>query len=273
MLARRLMFAFLAALLAAVPTTIWLGGRVLARPAAPAEKRYVAAARALDAGELLKPDNVSLVSWPAADALSGAFARPEDVAGRTILYPLAAGEPVLERDLAAAGSGAGLSAKIPAGMRAIGLKSDEVAGVAGFLFPGTRVDALVTLRDGDHPQPVASIVLQDVQVLAAGHQMQPDPEGKNVSVDVVTLLLTPRDAEKAVLASSQGSIHFVLRNGADRGQSNDAPVGLAQLANASPPPAPAAAANVPRIAAVPVAAKPYVVETILGNKTTSEKFE
>ncbi len=272
MLARRLIFAFLAALLAAVPATIWLDSKGLGRAAPPATRRYIAAARALDAGELLKPENVELVSWPAADALSGAFARPEEVAGRTVLYPLAAGEPVLDRDLAAAGSGAGLSAKIPPGMRAIGLKSDEVAGVAGFLFPGTRVDALVTYRDSGHPEPVASIVLQDVQVLAAGHQTQPDPEGKNVSVDVVTLLLTPRDAEKAALASTQGAIHFVLRNGTDRGQSNDAPVGLAQLANGSPPP-PRTAASLSRVAAFPVAPKPYVVETIIGTKATSEKFE
>jgi pilus assembly protein CpaB len=270
LLARRLMFAFLAALLVAVPTTIWLGRKVLGHPvAATAEKHYVAAARALDAGELLKPDNLLLIKWPVSDPLSGAFAKPEDVAGRTVLFPLAAGEPVLERDLAAPGSGGGLSGKIPDGMRAIGLKSDEVVGVAGFLFPGTRVDALVTYRDTTRLEPVASIVLQDVQVLAAGHQMQPDPEGKNVSVDVVTLLLTPRDAEKAVLASSQGAIHFVLRNGADRGQTNDSPVGLSQLANA--PPMVAAATSTPRLSAPP-AAKPYVVETILGTKQSTESF-
>jgi pilus assembly protein CpaB len=265
------MFAFLAALLLAVPTTIWLGRRVFGHPAAvTAEKRYVAAARALDAGELLKPDNMSLIQWPISDPLSGAFAKPEDVVGRTVLYPLAAGEPVLERDLAAPGSGGGLSGKIPDGMRAIGLKSDEVVGVAGFLFPGTHVDALVTYRDATRLEPVASIVLQDVQVLAAGHQMQPDPEGKNVSVDVVTLLLTPRDAEKAVLASSQGAIHFVLRNSADRGQTNDVPVGLSQLANG--PPLVVAMPSGPRLSTIP-AAKPYVVETILGTKQSTESFQ
>jgi len=268
MLARRLIFAFIAALVVAVPTTIWLGRRVMARSAPPPRQmRYVAAARSLEAGELLKPDSLAVVAWPAADPLSGAFVKPDEVAGRTVLYPLAAGEPILERHLAAPGSPSGLSGKIPEGMRAIALKSDEVVGVAGFLFPGTRVDALGTYHDNNRPEPVTSIVLQDVQVLAAGHQTQPDPEGKTVSVDVVTLLLTPRDAEKAVLASSQGAIHFVLRNGADRGQSNDAPVGLSQLAN----PGQALAARAPSRERRPADA--YVVETILGTKQSAESFK
>jgi pilus assembly protein CpaB len=270
LLVRRLIFAFLAALLVAIPTTIWLGRRILGHAVVASEQRYVAAARALDAGELLKRDNLSLIKWPESDPLSGAFVKPEDLVGRTVLYPLAAGEPVLERDLAAPGSGAGLSGKIPDGMRAIGLKSDEVVGVAGFLFPGTRVDALVTYRDATSAESVTSIVLQDVQVLAAGHQMQPDPEGKNVSVDVVTLLLTPRDAEKAVLASSQGAIHFVLRNSSDHGQTENASVGLSQFANSSSHPTPKA--SVPRLAAAPVT-KPYVVETVLGTKQSIETFQ
>jgi pilus assembly protein CpaB len=268
MLARRLIFAFIAALVVAVPTTIWLGRRVVAGSAPPPKQiHYVAAARSLEAGEVLKPDSLALVEWPASDTLSGAFFQPDAVAGRTVLYPLAAGEPILERQLAAPGSASGLAGKIPAGMRAIALKSDEIVGVAGFLFPGTRVDALVTYHDNNRPEPVTSIVLQDVQVLAAGHQIQPDPEGKTVSVDVVTLLLTPRDAEKAVLASSQGAIHFVLRNGSDRGQSTDAPVGLSQLANGVQPVAPRVAGKDRR------PANAYVVETILGAKQSTESFK
>jgi len=268
MLARRLMFAFIAALVVAVPSTIWLGRRVVAHSAAPPRQvHYVVAARSLEAGELLKPENLTMLEWPAANTLSGASSKIEDLTGRTVLYPLAAGEPILDRHLAAPGSASGLSGRIPEGMRAIALKSDEVVGVAGFLFPGTRVDALVTYHVNNLPEPVTSIVLQDVQVLAAGHQIQPDPEGKTVSVDVVTLLLTPRDAEKAVLASSQGAIHFVLRNGADRGESSDAPVGLSQLANGT-----AAPAAVRVMSKQQKPGNAYEVETILGTKQTTESF-
>ncbi len=261
------MFAFIAALMIAVPGTVWLGRRAISHPApAPAELHYVAAGRALEGGETLKPEDLSVVKWPAADPLAGAFATAQQIAGRTVLYPLAEGEPVLERQLAAPGSGASLSGKIPAGMRAIALKSDEVAGVAGFLLPGTHVDALVTFRDSTHPEPTTAIVLQDAQVLAAGHQLQPDPEGKPVSVDVVTLLLTPRDSVRAVLASSQGQIHFVLRSGADREQTDDQPVDLTQLFH----PAPIKPAMVR--ATLPSPPLPYVVETIIGAKQTTESF-
>jgi pilus assembly protein CpaB len=267
MLARRLTIAFIAALMLAVPATVWVGRRVAGRPiAAPPELRYVAASRALEAGEALKIENLSPVKWPASDPLQGAFAAANQVAGRTTLYPIAPGQPILDRDLAAPGAGVGLSGKIPPGMRAIALKSDEVAGVAGFLLPGTRVDALVTFRDNTHPEPTTAIVLQDAQVLAAGHQIQPDPEGKPVSVDVVTLLLTPRDSVRAVLASSQGQIHFVLRSGADRQQTDDAPVDLTQLFHPGPIAASVARAN------PPAAPQPYVVETVIGARQSSESF-
>jgi pilus assembly protein CpaB len=267
MLARRLIFAFVAALMVAVPATVWLGRKVMARPVVPPPIHYAAAARVVAAGEMLKPDDVLLLDWPAADPVPGAFTHREEVVGRAALYPLAPGEPILDRQLAAPGSGPGLAAKIADGMRAIALKSDEVVGVAGFLYPGTRVDVLVTYRD---PDPVTSIVLQDVEVLAAGHQTQPDPDGKTASVDVVTLLLTPRDAQKAVLASSQGTIHFVLRNSSDRGAAQDAPVGLAELGSRVPQSAPVVV-KAPR--AAPPPPKPYTVETMLGTKQSTDSFQ
>jgi pilus assembly protein CpaB len=267
MLARRLMIAFTAALMIAVPGTVWLARKSITRSvSSPAELRYVAASRFLEGGETLKPEDLSLVKWPAADPVSGAFATADQVAGRTALYPLANGQPILAKYLAAPGSGVGLSGKIPTGMRAIALKSDEVAGVAGFLLPGTHVDALVTFRDNSHPEPTTAIVLQDAQVLAAGHQIQPDPEGKPVAVDVVTLLLTPRDSVRAVLASSQGQIHFVLRSGADHEQTDEGPIDLTQLFHAGP--------EKPTVtrATLPSPPLPYVVETILGAKQTTESF-
>src|ERR1700719_3191988 len=168
MSARRLILALTVALTISGLFTYLLskkmgGGRTKAE-----NRKYVAAGQSLEAGEMLKPGSLVLVDWPSAMPIAGGFARPEELSGRIVLYPLAQNEPILERDLAAAGSGAGLSAKIPEGMRAISLKSDEVVGVAGFLLPGTHVDVLETDRaiSGD-AHPDTSTVLQDVEVLAA----------------------------------------------------------------------------------------------------------
>ena len=84
--------------------------------------------------------------------------------------------------------------------------------------PGTHVDVLVTLHLSTQPDPVTSTVLQDAEVLATGQKTEPDPEGKPTTATVVTLLVKPEDAERVVLASTQGTVHFVLRNGVDREQ-------------------------------------------------------
>ena len=193
MTARRLLAALLIALVASGLFTLWVGKR-MRKPAVVAvpQLRYAASLDNLNAGQTLEKAELNLVDWPADKPLKGGFAKPEDLAGRTVLFPLSAGEPILERDLAAAGSGSGLTTRIPPGMRAISLKSDEVVGVAGFLLPGTHVDVLVTYH-GTGPQGgvATTTVLQDTQILAAGQKMQPDPEGKPSSVDVVTLLVSP----------------------------------------------------------------------------------
>src|SRR5665213_31876 len=152
----------------------------------------------------------------------------------------------------------GLTVKIPDGMRAVALRSDEVVGVAGFLFPGSHVDVLVTYRSEKSPDPTTATVLQDAEVLAAGHQVEPDPTGKPATVNVVTLLMKPDDAERVVLASTQGSIHFVLRNSTDREQVADAPVELSELIPGVGPTAAAAPkARAPQV-------KRFIVETVLG---------
>jgi pilus assembly protein CpaB len=268
-IAKRLTISLVIALTVSGLFTFWLSRRV-SKPAPqnPLKSRYVAAGRSLEAGEMLKPETLTLIDWPTSMPLQGAFAKPEDIVGRAVLYPLAPGQPILDRDLAAPGSGAGLTGKIPEGMRAIALRSDEIVGVAGFLLPGTHVDVLVTYKSDKSNDSVTATVIQDVQVLAAGHQLQPDPEGKPSTVNVVTLLLAPEDAEKVVLASSQGSIHFVLRNGSDRQKLQNAPIGLSQLASGGEPKSPSVAGS--HIS--PPKPKPYVVETILGNKQSTESF-
>ena len=217
--------------------------------------QYVTSARDLKAGELLKADAFQVASWPGDRPLSGAMLKPADVLGRVVLFPLAKGEPILDRDLAAAGAGSGLAAKIPEGMRAIALRSDEVVGVAGFLNPGSHVDVLVTYHSSASPDPITTTALEDAEVVAVGQRAQPDPEGKPNTVTVVTLLLSPEEAERAVMASTQGSVHFVLRNGSDRGHSEARPLLLSMLAGGGlPAPSPAAPrpAEVAQLTSLPV---------------------
>ena len=224
---------FVALVLALVVSGIstWLVARRLSAPAVQriANVLYVAPSRPLQAGEVLRPDNTELVTWPATAPIDGAFGRTADVMGRENLYPLAKGQPVLDGQLSAAGSGTGLASKIPDGLRAVALRSDEVVGVAGFVVPGSHLDVLVTYQAGGTPEPLTATVLQDVVVLAAGHQVEPDPTGKTSDVTIVTLLLTPEQSKRAVLASTQGAIHFVLRNGGDSSVSSDPPIVLSQL--------------------------------------------
>jgi len=268
MIKRRLTWAFLIALLISGGCTFLLSRKLNLYGAAVVTQEYVAAAAPLDAGEVLQAGKLKLVQWPVSVPLAGAFLKPQDVIGRSLLYPLAMGAPILDRDLAIPGTG--LTTKIPDGMRALALRSDEVVGVAGFLFPGSHVDVLVTYRSTTAPEPATATVLQNVEVLAAGSQVQPNLDGKPSSVNVVTVLVTPNDAERVVLASTQGTIHFVLRNSEDHGEVEDPPVGLAQLIPGTGP-APVSAKRAIRARAIRRVA-PEVVETVIGDKHSGVSF-
>lgn len=263
---RRLSSAFLVALLISASCTFVLSRKLgHNKPAAIPKQKYVAAVAALGAGQALKQQDLKLVDWPASFPLQGGFRKIQDLVGRSVLYPLAPGEPILDRDLMIPGRG--LTEKIPDGMRAVALRSDEVVGVAGFLFPGSHVDVLVTYHTEKSPEPETATVLQDAQVLAVGHEIQPAPDGKPATVNVVTLLMAPANAERVVLASTQGSIHFVLRNSGDKVQLNDSPVALSELVPS---------AQIQGTDAHPkksaVKHRPYVVETLLGDKQIATRF-
>ncbi len=266
--AKRLTMALLVSLLVSGLFTFWLSRRVAKAAHVPvAQKQFVvAASQSLEAGDLLKPESVRLMEWPSV--LPGSISKIDQVAGRVVLFPLAKDQPILSSYLAPIGVGVGLTARIPSGMRAISVRSDEVVGVAGFLLPGTHVDVLLTYHSDKSTEPRTATVLQDAVVVAAGQQIRPDPEGKPTSVNnVVTLLLTPEDSEKLVLATSLGAIHFVLRNGADKEQATSSSVGLDELTGTTPSPA-----GNDALIAKPVRAKPYQVETVLGDKQVVKTF-
>ena len=230
--------------------------------------KIVAATKTLDAGASITADAVTLIDWPVNFPLEGAMTKTQDAVGRIVVFPIAAKEPVRESLLAAPGS-VGLTAKIPDGMRAVAVETNDVTNVSGFLFPGCRVDVLVTFRpEGPgNQEDVTATVLQNVEVLSTGERLQPDPSGKPQKVRQVTMLLTPDDAQKLVLAANKGTVQFVLRNGTDQAQQTRKPVQLKDLqtlAAAAPAPVRRAAAPKPQVF--------YEVETYDGSKMNTVKF-
>ncbi len=268
---RRLLIALVAALAVSGACTLLIGRRIGKKPRAAAvpQVTYIVAARPIAAGEVIQSASLKQVAWPKNIPLQGGFQNAASVTGRAALYPVAAGEPLLSADLAAPGSGLGIATRIPKGMRAVALRTNDVVAVGGFIYPGSHVDVLVTFGVTNNSVPLTAVVLQDVPVLATGQQTEPDPKGKPASVDIVTLLLTPEQAERAVLASEKGAIHIVLRNGTDQQQVNTPPINLDELAAM-----PAMASHAGHAAALLAKPKPkrYTVVTILGNHTETSSF-
>ena len=234
--------------------------------------RVVAASKDLLPGVALTPEDVQLIDWPADVPLLGSFSKVEDVVGRPLIYPLGTSEPVLGRDLAVAGSGIGLSVKIPAGMRATAVRSNEIVGVAGFLFPGSHVDVLATFTLPGSSGAITQTVLQDVEVLTAGQTIEPDPQGKPQAVSVVTLLLSPEDSQKLLLTSGQGAIQFVLRNGVDQKKVEINPTRLDQLGPAAKLPVTPMRREARLTAPPPKLPQVYTLEVIRGNQLSVQKF-
>lgn len=276
MVTRRLLPAMLFALLLSSLFTVWLSRKMTRSTvqAAVVTKRYVTVAKNMAVGEQLQPDNLKLVERPTADVQKGTFSKPEEVAGRVLLIPLYAGDLVLDHYLASPGVNTGLTAKIPEGMRAISLRSDEVVGVAGFLLPGSLVDVLVTYAASNASPMITATVLQNARIIAEGQRIEPDADGKAITADVITVLVTPQDAQKLTLATTLGKIHFILRNGSDRKET----VGLAPQTTlpGEAAPHPAATEQVHAFRTVAVKAQPtpsYTVDTVAGNKQTVTTFE
>ena len=239
----------------------------------------VVATQELALGTLLTKDHVKLVAWPASAPVTGGFNSVDQVVNRGLISPIVANEPLTESKLAPLEAGAGLPPSIPEGMRALSVRVNEVIGVAGFVVPGTRVDFLVTLqRDGDKDTMTRAVV-SDLQVLTAGtrYDQEKARDGQPIPTSVVTLLVTPADAEKIALASSEGSIMLTLRNPLDRKPTETSGARASALLGQAPAPPPVIKqVQARRVAApAPAAAPPpppkmYTVEAIRGAKRSEE---
>jgi pilus assembly protein CpaB len=215
-----LLLAFCIASVCALLVYRMIGGKIAASRH-PSTTSVVAAAGDIKLGAVLTASNLTTIKIEGTTPKGAILEKDKNaLVGRGVISDLYQGEPILENRLAAPGSGGGLAATIPQGMRALAVKVDEVVGVAGFVTPGMRVDVLISgIPPGNRPPnegTVAKTVLQNIQVLSAGTDIQKDAEGKPKQVQVVNLLVNPEQAETLTLASNQQvKIQLVLRNPLD----------------------------------------------------------
>jgi pilus assembly protein CpaB len=245
----------------------------------------IVVSRDLEIGALIKDADLKNGEW-VGPLPKGIVVKRENAIGRGVVSALYEGEPVLESRLAPAGSGGGLAATIPAGMRACAVKVNDVVGVAGFVLPGMRVDVLIAgtpPAGGAASGPKVKTLLQNIQVLSAGGNIQKDAEGKPVQAQVVNLLVNPEQAEILSLASNETRIQLVLRNPTDTQISKPPGTMMSTLFADGNTPAPVKPVTPrrlePRVIAPPpptvekAAAPPvFMIQVMNGGKQTEAKF-
>jgi pilus assembly protein CpaB len=239
-------------------------------------EHIVVAASAMPLGTRVDASNLKLIPWPAGQPVAGTFTSIEQCANRALITPVAANEMILDSKLAPKESGAGLPAVIPEGMRAMSVAVNDVIGVAGFVTPGTMVDVLVTgkLVGPNHSEEdtITRTILENVRVLAAGQKIEQDREGKPQTVPVITLLVSPQDAARLAMASTQGKIQLALRNTVDTKRVEPPSVLEANLFAGTSGQTPPAPKKAPVKAAAAPPPSPYTIEVITGNKRENKSF-
>ncbi|MGA3134193.1 MAG: Flp pilus assembly protein CpaB [Terracidiphilus sp.] len=275
---RRLLLILLFAFVVASLFT-WLvihqvrAGAAASRPMA--STRVVAAAKDIPLGAVITPADLTTVAMGGTPP-QGAILKEDDAVNRGVISEIYQGEPILESRLAGPGSGGGLAPTIPKGMRACAVRVDEVVGVAGFVIAGTHVDVLASGSPPNAPPNLGvqtETLLQDIQVLSAGTDIQKDATGKPLQVQVVNLLVTPDQAETLSLAANSLKIQLVLRNPLDTQIAKVPPTAMQNIFSAGAPPPPVAAA--PRRTAGGArkpAPESYSIIVSNGSKTTEEKY-
>ncbi|CAH2602023.1 Flp pilus assembly protein CpaB [Rhodovastum atsumiense] len=199
-----------------------------ASPAPPASARILTAARPLHAGSLLAPDDIGATDIVVGQEPAGSFT--DSVASRAVLRgamvrrSFAAGEPVIAGDVLNPGDRGFLAAVLGAGMRAVTVGVDMVSGTAGLIWPGDRVDLVLTQALDDKDQPLdrrvaGETVLTNVRVIAVDQQLVQGATAAaanaNASTRTVTLEAAPFDAERIAVATRLGKLSLVVRSAAD----------------------------------------------------------
>src|SRR6202163_1292621 len=232
--------------------------------------QVVVAANDIEIGTKLEPRDIRFVTIPQSAVPPNAYSRASEVLGRGAILPVGKGEFLLPGKLAALNAGAGLPSMIPPGMRAVSVRVNDVVSVAGFVQPGTRVDVMATGNRGGGNDRQTTTVLENVAVIAVGKSLDRNASPEAQSAPVITLLVSPDDAQKLALVSQEGRIQLSLRNPLDTKKGGIGATRTSSLYPGDTPVAPTepkpkfhkAAAKVP----APVAPAPYQVEMIRGSK-------
>ena len=240
----------------------------------PPGEEVIVAADDLQVGTKIEDKDIRMVRFPSADLPAGVFHLRSKVVGRGVILPIAKSEFVLTSKLAGENAGSGLPALIPPGMRAVSVRVNDTTSVSGFVQPGTRVDVLLTGNPQGSNEQQTITVLENVAVIATGTRLERNSAGESQSAPVVTLLLSPDDAERLTLASSQGHIQLALRNPLDTKQADVAAVKANSLYKYVSEPTPAPSHSKARHAAPAPPAIPstYTVEVYKGDKKEEDKF-
>jgi pilus assembly protein CpaB len=237
----------------------------------------VVAANDLNVGSKIEDRDLKIVRLPAESLPEGVFHSKTRVVGRGVVLPVSKAEFILPNKVAGENAGSGMPALIPPGMRAVSVRVNEVVAVAGFVVPGTRVDVLLTGNPGGNAENQTTTVLENIAVVAAGQKLERNAAGEPQSVPVITLLVSPEDAQKLTLASQEGRIQLTLRNPLDTNQQKLPSVRNAVLYGASAP-TPTPASTKPKVRRVvpkqvTPQASPYTIEVIRGQEKKEITFE
>ncbi len=229
----------------------------------------VVAANDIQVGAKLQAPDVLVVTIPPSAVPPGAFSATSKVLGRGAVMPVSKGEFILPSKLAALNAGAGLPSLIPQGMRAVSVRVNDVVSVAGFVQPGTRVDVLATGTQGGGNERQTTTVLENVAVIAVGKTLDRSSTDAQTA-PVITLLVSPDDAQKLALVSQEGRIQLSLRNPLDTkkggiGATRTSSLYLGDKPVATTEPKPKAHKVVAKGSTPPPPA-PYTVEMIRGSK-------
>jgi pilus assembly protein CpaB len=210
-------------------------------PAPPPQKKILVAAAAIRRGQFLRPGDVTWRPWPNTAAgtdfiVSGA--QPEkSVAGWVAREPFVAGEPIVRAKIVAPGDRGFLAAVLQPGMRAVSIAVNQTSDISGFIFPGDRVDVLITMplpaqgQGGDsYVHKAAETVLHDIRVIAIDQQLD-SKDGKAVVARTITLEVTPKQSEMVALADEMGKLSLSLRSLVAAPQKTPALVSLADASS------------------------------------------
>src|SRR6185295_6896672 len=219
---KRLIIALLAAITFGLIAAVSVKQYLLSAQAFNRTNDVVVAKVEIPVGSRIIPEQLAIAQFPADVTPVGAISTiDENLIGRVVITSISPKDPITEAKLAPVGSLGGLSSVIPEGYRAMTVKVDDVVGVSGFILPGTLVDVVVVIQPPKgtaNEEMISKIVLQNIKVLASGQNIDKPKDSREVerAIKAVTLQVTPVQAEKLALASSEGRLQLVMRNSIDQ---------------------------------------------------------